>query len=231
MPIFRLSDKILFPPTELAEPDGLLAVGGDLGPERLLAAYEQGIFPWYGPGDPILWWSPSPRLIIELNDFRVPRRLGRLIRQQLFTITMDRAFGRVIDACATIPRRREQSTWIVPEMVQAYTRLHQLGFAHSVECWRQGELAGGLYGVAMGKIFFGESMFSRSPNSSKVALATLVDQLKKWGFALIDCQVASDHLLQFGAREVSRRNFEKRLNDAITDPGPLPGQWRLEKDK
>ncbi|MCF6291466.1 MAG: leucyl/phenylalanyl-tRNA--protein transferase [Desulfobacterales bacterium] len=230
MPVFRLSDNILFPPTELAEPDGLLAVGGDLGPERLLAAYGQGIFPWYGAGDPILWWSPSPRLIIEPNAFRTSRRLGRLIRQQLFTITMDQAFARVINGCATIPRRGERSTWIVPEMVQAYIRLHELGFAHSVECWRQGELAGGLYGVALGKIFFGESMFSRSSNSSKIALAALVAQLKKWDFALIDCQVASDHLLQFGAREVSRREFETRLKDALTDPGPLPGQWRFEEN-
>jgi len=226
MPVFRLSDQLVFPPPEMAEPDGLLAIGGDLSPERLLLAYSLGIFPWFGPGDPILWWSPSPRLIIEPAAFTIPKRLARLLRQQAFLVTMDQAFAQVITACAAIQRRQGPDTWITPEMVEAYSRLHSLGYAHSVECWREGELVGGLYGVVLGRIFFGESMFSRTTNSSKVALATLVNQLHRWEFELLDCQIKSDHLLQFRAREMSRQEFQKRLATNARHPTHR-GKWDL----
>lgn len=217
MPVFQLNDDLVFPPPALAEKDGLLAVGGDLSPERLLLAYGMGIFPWYSEGDPILWWSPSPRLVIRPAEFRLSRRLARLIRQKPFQVTFDQDFRRVIQACAG-PRRTELGTWITAEMIEAYIRLHEMGCAHSVECWQDGKFAGGLYGVSLGGIFFGESMCSRVTNSSKVALASLVVQLQKWNFELIDCQLKTAHLLQFGAREIPGREFQailkKNLNTA-----------------
>lgn len=209
MPVFQLPDDLLFPPPRLAREDGLLAVGGDLSPERLILAYSQGIFPWYGPDEPILWWSPAPRLILIPAEFHCSRRLARQLRQGLFRVTMDRAFAEVMAGCANEGDRDEMGTWILPEMAEAYQTLHQLGFAHSVECWQNEELVGGLYGVALGGIFFGESMFSRAANSSKVALATLCRQLDRWGFTCLDCQMRTPHLLRLGAKEVSREAFEE----------------------
>jgi len=226
MPVFQLSDDLLFPPPRLAREDGLLAVGGDLSPERLILAYSQGIFPWYSAGEPILWWSPAPRLILIPAEFHCSRRLGRQLRQGLFRVTMDRAFAEVMAGCASEGGRDELGTWILPEMATAYQRLHELGFAHSVECWQGEELAGGLYGIALGGIFFGESMFSRAANGSKVALASLCGQLDHWGFTCLDCQMQTPHLLRLGAREVSREAFETLLDQSLALPS-RPGPWRF----
>jgi len=226
MPVFQLTDDLIFPPPHLASDSGLLAIGGDLSPERLLLAYRMGIFPWFSAGDPILWWSPSPRLILELDGLSISKRLKRTIRQGVFEVTLDNAFSQVITSCARVPRREEDSTWITPEMIAAYNRMHELGFAHSVECWHESKLAGGLYGMSMGGIFFGESMFSTISNSSKVALAYLTEQLKKWGFAFIDCQVKNDHLVRLGAIEISREIFQERLAAAIKRP-TRQGRWDL----
>lgn len=223
MPVFQLSDDLIFPSPELAEKNGLLAVGGDLSPERLLLAYGLGIFPWYSEGDPILWWSTSPRLVIRPVEFRLSRRLARLVRQAPFQVTFDQAFNQVICACSG-PRRTELGTWITAEMIEAYTRLHEMGYAHSVECWQEGELVGGLYGVSLGGIFFGESMFNRKANSSKVALASLVDLLRKWNFDLIDCQLKTEHLLQFGAREIPGREFLAILKKSLKKSTKC-GKW------
>ena len=211
MPIFQLTDNLVFPPPELAEENGLLAIGGDLSPERLLLAYRSGIFPWYSEGDPILWWSPSPRLVIFPDEFKVPRRLARFIKQQKYKMTIDCAFQQVIASCASASGRQEEGTWIDQDMIEAYTILHAQGWAHSVECWQDDELVGGLYGIALGRVFFGESMFSLQPNTSKVALIFLVEQLQKWDFNLIDCQMKTEHLLQFGAREIPGTEFQTIL--------------------
>ena len=225
MPVYQLSDKLVFPPAELADKDGLLAIGGDLSPERLLLAYSNGIFPWYSAGDPILWWSPSPRLVIFPDEFTIPKRLSRLIRQKKFSATVDQAFQEVIAACATIDTRGEKGTWITIEMIDAYCRLHDMGFAHSVECWMDGELAGGLYGISLGGIFFGESMFSRQTNASKVALVALVNKLQKWDFDLIDCQMKTEHLMQFGAREIPGAEFQKLLIKSLSRETKI-GKWQ-----
>lgn len=226
MPVFQLTDDLIFPPPHLASDSGLLAIGGDLSPERLLLAYRMGIFPWFSAGDPILWWSPSPRLILELDGLRISKRLQRTIRQGVFEVTLDNAFSQVITSCAGVPRREEDSTWITPEMIAAYNRMHDLGFAHSVECWHESKLAGGLYGMSIGGIFFGESMFSTISDSSKVALAYLTEQLKKWDFAFIDCQVKNDHLVRLGAIEISREIFQERLAAGIKRP-TRQGKWGL----
>lgn len=223
MPVFRLIDELVFPPPVQAE-NGLLAVGGDLCEARLLLAYRMGIFPWYCSGEPILWWSPDPRLILLPDEFHVSRRLERTLRIGRFTVTLDQAFRRVVEGCASAPCRDQDGTWITREMKASYCRLHRSGYAHSVECWEQGELAGGLYGVSLGRCFFGESMFSRVPNASKVALARLVEQLKRWRFDLIDCQVTSVHLLRLGAREVSRAEFLQRLQKSLAGPTRV-GFW------
>jgi leucyl/phenylalanyl-tRNA--protein transferase len=226
MPVFYLTQALGFPSPHLAE-DGLVAVGGDLSEERLLLAYRMGIFPWYSEGEPILWWSPEPRLILLPEEFHVSKRLQRVIRQRVFSVTFDEAFEGVMRACAETPRRGQRGTWITPRMIDAYCRLHESGYAHSVECRQDGELAGGLYGVSLGKCFFGESMFSQVPNASKVALAALVEQLKAWAFELIDCQITMPHLLRLGAREVSRRQFMRRLQHALRAE-PRLGKWRLQ---
>jgi leucyl/phenylalanyl-tRNA--protein transferase len=226
MPVFQLTDDLIFPPPHLASDNGLLAVGGDLSPERLLLAYRMGIFPWFSAGDPILWWSPAPRLILELDGLRISKRLTRTIRQGVFDVTMDQAFSRVITCCAKVPRRGEDSTWITPEMIAAYIQLHEMGFAHSVECWHENKLAGGLYGISLGGIFFGESMFSTISDSSKVALTYLTEQLAKWDFAFIDCQVKNDHLVRLGAIEISRPRFQERLAVALKRP-TRQGRWGL----
>jgi leucyl/phenylalanyl-tRNA--protein transferase len=225
MPIYRLTKKIIFPPVDLAEPDGLLAVGGDLRPQRLLMAYSQGIFPWYSPGEPILWWSPNPRLVLEPSGIHISQSVQKLIRQRKYEIRLDTAFPAVIEACAAAPRKIGNGTWITNEMKVAYIRLHELGFAHSVECWQGDELVGGLYGISIGRVFCGESMFSKLPNTSKIALVALASLLKSKEFHLIDCQVPTEHLISLGAFEMERSEFLKRLDKAIQFPS-LIGSWR-----
>src|ERR1043166_839872 len=227
MPIYRLVEEVIFPPADQADPSGLLAVGGDLSSERLLEAYRMGIFPWYSEDQPFLWWSPDPRLILELYEFRPSRSLCKTIRKGIFQATLDRAFEEVIRACASVPRQGQRGTWITPEMQEAYIRLHGLGYAHSVEIWFEEKLAGGIYGVSLGKAFFGESMFHHVSNASKVALATLVEKLKEWNFDFIDAQMTTEHMLRFGAKEVSRRTFLKRLAAALQRP-TRRGKWRIE---
>jgi leucyl/phenylalanyl-tRNA--protein transferase len=227
MPVFQLDKSISFPPPQMAREDGLLAVGGDLSAPRLLLAYHLGIFPWYSPGEPLLWWAPDPRVVLFPDKFHLSRSLARTIRRQTFTVTFDRAFAEVIGNCAALRRNQGQGTWLSEEMIAAYRGLHELGYAHSVECWRGDELQGGLYGVALGSVFFGESMFSLAPNSSKVALATLVRQLRFWDFALIDCQVASKHLRSLGAEEITGEDFRARLALAVNQPNRV-GRWRKD---
>lgn len=198
----------------------LVAVGGDLSADRLIAAYGKGIFPWYGPGGPILWWSPDPRLILVPQEIHVPRRLKRVLRQGRFEISVNTAFERVIQGCASTPRKEGGGTWITPEMKRAYVRLHRLRVAHSVEAWSEGRLGGGIYGVALGRAFFGESMFTTLTNGSKVALVSLCRLLAEKGFFVFDCQQTSAHLLRFNAFEVPRRNFLQRLQQALA-AGPV----------
>lgn len=227
MPLFRLSDEIAFPPPELSEPDGLLAVGGDLSVDRLLMAYRMGIFPWYAQENPILWWSPDPRLVLFPDEFHLSRRLKRTLKQEKFTVTYDTAFESVIEGCAG-ERKDPGGTWILPEMSSAYVNLHRAGFAHSVEVWRQEKLVGGLYGVSLGGCFFGESMFSRVSDASKVALSSLVSFARRADFDMIDCQVTSDHLLSLGARELTRWEFLQRLGASLKK-ATLKGMWEAPK--
>ena len=229
MPVVRLGRELAFPPPEAAGSDGLLAVGGDLEPERLLLAYSQGIFPWYDEGLPILWHSPDPRMVLLPRELHVSRSLARTLRRGTFALTLDRAFARVIEACAETPRRRGEGTWITREMRAAYLRLHELGFAHSAEAWREGELAGGVYGVALGGCFFGESMFRRRPDASKAALCALVRQLERWGFGLFDCQMPTPHLAALGAREWPRSRFLRHLRRALARE-TRRGPWRLDAE-
>jgi leucyl/phenylalanyl-tRNA--protein transferase len=226
MPVYRLSQKLVFPSPYLASHEGLLAVGGDLSIKRLLLAYRLGIFPWYSEGEPILWWSPEPRLVLYPDELKLSRSLNKVIKKRAFKVTMDRAFEEVISECARVRLETQEGTWIVNDMVSAYCRLHSAGFAHSVEAWREGRLAGGLYGVSLGKCFFGESMFTRVTNASKVALVALVNHLEALRFALIDCQIATAHLKRFGAREISRARYLEELNMALTAP-TLQGSWTL----
>lgn len=228
MTIYRLFEEPVFPDPEEADPDGLLAVGGDLSPQRLLTAYSNGIFPWYAEDSPILWWSTNPRLVLIPAEFHLPRSLGRVLRRGTFSFTMDTDFSGVIAGCARSPRPGQEGTWIVDEMVEAYTLLHRLGYAHSVETWQDGELVGGLYGISLGAAFFGESMFYAVPNASKAAFATLVAQLKTWGFTLIDCQQTTHHLLRFGAREMQRFRFLAALREAMDAP-TCEGRWRFDE--
>lgn len=227
MPIFRLVDDMVFPPPDYADPSGLIAVGGDLSSERLLEAYRVGIFPWYSEDQPILWWSPDPRFVLELDQFKISRSLGKTLRRRVFHVSFDRVFDDVIGACAAVPREGQSGTWITPEMQEAYIKLHGLGFAHSVEAWFEGKLVGGLYGVSLGKAFFGESMFHRKPDASKVALAILVENLKKWGFHFIDSQMATEHMNRLGATEIPRRIFLKRLQSALRH-STKRGKWHAE---
>lgn len=223
MSIFRLTDEVVFPHPELAEPEGLLAVGGDLSLQRLLLAYSLGIFPWFNEGEPLLWWSPDPRCVLLPAELKVSRSLAKLLRRQSFQVTTNRSFAAVIEACAA-QRQHREGTWITAEMREAYCRLHEYGYAHSVEAWRDGALVGGLYGVCMGCCFFGESMFFKEANASKVAFVTMVRQLQAQGFVLIDCQLPSDHLFSLGARSVSRSEFLQRLVAGGVEPGrPVAG--------
>ena len=227
MPIFRLVDDMVFPPPDYADPSGLIAVGGDLSHERLLEAYRVGIFPWYSDDQPILWWSPDPRFVLELNDFKPSRSLRRSLRRNIFQVTFDRYFEEVITACAAVPREGQSGTWITPEMRDAYIDLHGLGYAHSVETWYANKLVGGLYGVSLGKAFFGESMFHYKTDASKVALAILVEKLKSWGFHFIDSQMTTDHMQRLGAKEMSRRIFLKKLQSAMRH-STKRGKWRVD---
>lgn len=217
-----------FPPAHLAmrDPNGLLAIGGDLSVPRLIRAYSAGIFPWYNPDEPILWWSPDPRAVLYPEQMRITRSLGKSIRRQDYAVTLDHAFDAVLTQCAGV-RRRSRGTWLGDDMREAYGRLHALGYAHSVEIWRDGLLIGGLYGVALGRVFFGESMFSRQPDSSKIALHWLCQQLQVWRFPLIDCQVGSPHLQSLGAVEVSRERFLNLLRTAVSSP-PRTGHWNFD---
>ncbi len=199
MPVYALGPRMEFPPPGEAEPDGLLAVGGDLQPRRLLLAYSLGIFPWYEEGLPILWHSPNPRTVLLPGELKVSRSLRKTLRNPPYELSLDRGFERVIRACAETPRPDQDGTWITPEMLDAYVRLHELGFAHSVEAWEGGELVGGLYGVSLGACFFGESMFAAKRDASKLAFVALVRLLQRWRFQLVDCQVHSEHLSRFGA--------------------------------
>ena len=224
MPVFLLSDMMGFPPADSAREDGLLAVGGDMRSERLELAYRCGIFPWYSQNEPILWWSPDPRLVLYPNDFKVSRRLRREVNQGRLRITADTAFDRVISACACTRTDQGEGTWIVDEMIHAYIRLHCRGIAHSVEAWEGPRLVGGLYGLSLGKAFFGESMFARVSNASKVALVHLVAFLHGQAFHFLDCQVTTGHLLRFGAREIPRRRFLTELKSALAGQ-TLLGPW------
>ena len=218
-----------FPDVELAlkEPDGLLAVGGDLSVARLLDAYQSGIFPWYSQGQPILWWAPNPRLVLRPAEIRISRSLVKVIRQGRFEVTMDSAFADVIAACSE--KRPDQSgTWITPEMSVAYLQLHEQGYAHSVECWQDGVLAGGLYGISLGRVFFGESMFSRVADASKVALVTLARHLEQRNFSLIDCQVHTGHLESLGAHCIPRTEFSRILARECAETAPEREKWRFE---
>jgi len=225
MPVYRLIEELVFPPPADAEPNGLLAVGGDLSSDRLLLGYRCGVFPWYSRGQPILWWSPDPRAVIELDDFHVSRRLRQKLRQRKFNVTFDHAFEQVIHSCARVRRKGQKGTWITAEMMEAYIRLHREGFAHSAESWLDGELAGGIYGVSLGRCFFGESMFFRVADASKAAVAALVEQLADWQFHLIDAQIQNPHLVTLGAREIPRTVFLKRLQNALRYP-TVEGPWR-----
>ena len=214
-----------FPPVSkaLRSPNGLLCAGGDLSPQRIVDAYSRGIFPWYSEGDPILWWSPDPRMVLFPDELKVSRSLRKSLARGVYETRFDTAFRDVIEACAE-PRDGQSGTWIVPAMVEAYVRLHKLGFAHSVESWQDGELVGGLYGMALGKAFFGESMFARAPDASKVALARLVERLRGDGCRVIDCQQATAHLASLGAREIPRKAFAQLVQESIQYP-PTGQRW------
>lgn len=219
-----------FPPVHraLREPNGLLAAGGDLSVERLIAAYRQGIFPWYGDGQPVLWWSPDPRMVLYPREIAVSRSLRKRLRRRDFELRVDTCFPRVMRACAE-PRPGQGGTWITDAMLEAYTSLHAAGMAHSVETWIDGDLAGGLYGVALGGVFFGESMFSRATDASKIALVHLARQLARWNFGIVDCQMATAHLASLGAREIPRKDFVRALSELVNYP-TRTGKWRFDND-
>lgn len=227
--IFRIPREHVFPDPEQADPNGLLGVGGDLHPGRVLLAYQLGIFPWFSEGQPILWWSPDPRFVLRTADLSVPRSLAKRIRQRPYRITMDTAFARVVEACARAPRRGQDGTWITDGMRACYLRLHDAGFAHSIEAWEDDALVGGLYGVAIGRLFAGESMFASRPDASKIAFVHAVRQLVRWGFPLIDSQVHTAHLERFGAREIPRTTYLAELPALVGAEG-RPGRWSFDSD-
>ncbi len=223
MPVFYLTDKILFPPVHYAEPSGILAVGGDLAPERLLEAYSHGIFPWFSDDSPIVWWSPDPRFVVYPSEIKVSRSMRQVLERGVFRITFDRAFRDVITACS-LPRKHEQGTWITDDMIEAYVKLHEIGYAHSIEAWKGESLAGGLYGVSLGRTFFGESMFSRESNASKAAFITLAVNLRRNGFDIIDCQVHTEHLESLGAFEMPRDMFIGIIRKSLAGE-TIKGNW------
>jgi leucyl/phenylalanyl-tRNA---protein transferase len=224
-----LPSEPVFPPVDgaLYEPNGLLAAGGDLSPARILTAYRQGIFPWYSPGEPILWWSPDPRMVLLPTGMRITRSLARTLRNGTYQVQLDTAFVDVIRACATAPRHGQVGTWITDEMQAAYRALHELGHAHSVEVFMDGELVGGLYGMALGRAFFGESMFSRRNDASKIALAHLCRHLDRREFGIIDCQMETAHLASLGARTLPRREFVATIR-RLTADGTAAGRWQAD---
>ncbi len=222
-----LDREIWFPHPEHADSNGLLALGGDLSVKRLLLAYSSGIFPWYSPGDPILWWSPDPRMVLFPSELHIPKRLARTLRKGKFGFSIDRDFPGVIQGCASVGGRGREGTWITPEMMDAYVELHRRGFAHSAEAWMDGRLVGGLYGVCLGRVFFGESMFHTVSDASKAAFVTLVTWLRENGIELIDCQIHTGHLARFGAREISRRDFLKLISRLCCRKGPVAEKWSL----
>ena len=226
LPWLSLSDRTQFPPVTDSLEESLLAVGGDLSSTRILNAYKQGIFPWFNEGDPILWWSPDPRLVLFTDEVKISKSLKKSLRKSTLSIRFDTAFKQVMLACSAPRSDTDSGTWIHPEMIDAYVDLHQLGHAHSIECWQGEQLVGGLYGIAIGKMFFGESMFSTIANSSKIALVTLCQQLHRWGFELIDCQVYSDHLASLGAVEIDRSIFMTHINTACQQPHSQP--WSID---
>jgi leucyl/phenylalanyl-tRNA--protein transferase len=225
-----LTSNTPFPPLETAlhEPNGLLAAGGDLSPQRLLAAYRHGIFPWYSPGQPILWWSPQPRMVLFPQELKVSHSLAKRLRRGDYQIRIDSAFRAVMEACATSPRPDQDGTWIVPELVEAYCQLHAFGYAHSVETWIDGELAGGLYGVSIGRMFYGESMFHRVTDASKIAVAHLAQFMVQNGYGMIDCQMQTSHLASLGAREIPREEFAQRLTALVNSPDQFE-PWNLHE--
>lgn len=212
----------------LREPNGLLAAGGNLSARQLIEAYRQGIFPWFNPGEPILWWSPDPRMVLFPAELKVSRSLRKVLKKRDYEVRVDTSFARVMRNCAA-PRNGQPGTWLSEEMISAYTRLHEMGLAHSVETWREGELIGGLYGIALGKMFYGESMFSRATDASKIAFVHLVRQLERWKFGMIDCQMKTAHLASLGAREIPRNEFVQRLGLLIELPLE-PGRWQFDDD-
>jgi leucyl/phenylalanyl-tRNA---protein transferase len=224
--MYLLNEELIFPPPEAATEEGIVAVGGDVSPERLILAYGQGIFPWPVRGLPLLWFSPDPRFVLPPAEAHLSRSLRRRMRRTDLAIRADTAFDEVMAGCAQVPRAGQDGTWITPELRAGYNRLHALGYAHSIEAWRGDALVGGLYGVSLGRAFFGESMFALEPDASKVAFATLLGHLVTWGITLVDCQVHTDHLQRFGAQQWPRRRFLKALRDALTTP-TRGGRWRL----
>ncbi|MBL7745406.1 MAG: leucyl/phenylalanyl-tRNA--protein transferase [Chitinophagaceae bacterium] len=214
MPLFALDNEIIFPPVHLAEPDGLLAMGGDLSPERLLLAYRSGIFPWY-EGDHILWWCPDPRFVLFPDALKISKNIKPLLNRNEFAFTINKAFAKVIHHCKKIKRPGQEGTWITDEVEKAYIKMHELGYAHSAEVWKDGDLAGGLYGIRLGKVFFGESMFSKQSNASRYAFIKYVQQLKEEGIQLIDCQVYTEYLESMGATMILRKDFIRLLHEWI----------------
>jgi leucyl/phenylalanyl-tRNA---protein transferase len=227
MPVYQLPDEIIFPHPSEAEADGLLAIGGDLSPNRILAAYVNGIFPWYNPGEPILWWSPDPRCVLFPEKLKISKSLAALIKKNIFQIRFDTNFLAVIKNCATAKRADELGTWISDDIINAYNQLHELGYAHSVETYRDNKLVGGLYGIAFGKVFFGESMFFLEPNASKVAFCSLIEKLLKLNYQIVDNQVTNKHLLSLGAEEIERDKFIDVLKIYAINTNK-PGKWTIE---
>jgi len=226
MPVYQLTEELVFPHPGLAEKDGMLAIGGDLSPERLLLAYANGIFPWYSKGSPVLWWSPDPRMVLFPENMKVSKSLRNKLNRKLFEVRADTAFPEVIERCASVPRKGQEDTWITEEMKQAYIDLHQSGFAHSIEAWHNGKLVGGLYGVSLGKAFFGESMFHSMTDASKICLYHLVEKVKAMDFKLIDVQQDTQHLRSLGARNIARKKFLTLLEEAMMHP-THKGKWNL----
>jgi len=227
MPVFFLSDKLAFPSPRLSEKEGLLAVGGDLSQKRLLLAYSMGIFPWFSESEPILWWSPDPRLVLYPKELKISKTLQKVMKKGLFSVTMDQAFSEVIHQCAQVRLEKSEETWIGRDMIDAYCGLHESGYAHSVEAWYEGKLAGGLYGVSVGRCFFGESMFTRRTNASSVALVHLVQHLEELSFDMIDCQITTAHLRRFGARKIPRDQFLEQLDKSLKLP-TIKGKWLMQ---
>jgi leucyl/phenylalanyl-tRNA--protein transferase len=229
MPVFRIPSEHFFPHPALAEPNGLLGVGGDLDSDRLILAYRSGIFPWYSEGQPILWFSPNPRFVLDPKELHVPRSLKQSIRKERFRITMDQAFSQVVEQCSKIPREGQFGTWITQEMKDAYINLNEIGVAHSIEVWEGDLLVGGLYGVCVGNLFAGESMFAKRNDASKIAFVYCVQQFIKWGIELIDSQVHTDHLARFGAKEIERHTYLERIAPLVQLERPF-SKWSFDED-